>query len=174
MDAINLISTHKNRIVQIVILLVALSFANKLYHSQLNAKNELSEKKEVEIKKNKTLGEIKQLEIELNDLESAINQKDVSVTLDTLGSLAKSCSVKILSVKPQVPADFSVYTLFPFDISISTNSFHNLAKFISKLEANPDIYFVDSLFMRSSPLGEDHSVTEIRAELKLSTILIKD
>ncbi len=172
MNIENLISGNKNKIVNIAVVLFAFIVAFKIYGKQQIDIANLKSVAELETKKNGVLGEIGLLEKKLGSLKRAINSKDVSLIMNSVGTVAKDNGVKVVSFKPQSEKDFPVYTKYSFDLLVSSSTYHKIAKFISVLESSPDIYMVESINIINSAVVNENP--KIDVQLMLSTVLMKD
>ena len=179
MDLINLINEYrknKNKILNILIIIVALFFARRIYIIQTKNINSLSEKKDAELKRKELLEDISQAEKKVGSYKSVINNKDISLVINTLRNIARDSSIKIVSIKPQTEQDYLVYTKYFFDLVITAGDYHRIGKFMSKIESHPDIYIVENISIRSNleakMRGKD-KIDKLTVNLRLSTILLK-
>ncbi len=172
MNIDSLILNNKNKIVNIVIVLLSVIIAFKIYGKQQLEIASLKSSAELEAKKNLVLGEIGLLEKKLGSLKKTINRKDVSLVMNSVGAVAKDNGVKVVSFKPQSEKDFSVYTKYSFDLVVSAATYHKIGKFISVLESSPDIYMVENINIINSAVGSENA--KIDVQLMLSTVLMKD
>lgn len=177
MDFIDSINTHKNKVVNIILIILALLIANNIYKTQAKNIATLREKKDAELKKNAVLKEIVKLEKKITAVKNMVNNKDISTVINTLGNIAKESSVKIVSLRPQTERDYPFYVKYSFDLNVMSSSYHPIGKFISKLENSADIYTVDLINIRpisAQYIPQTEATTDkINVELKVSTILIK-
>lgn len=177
MDFVDTINAQKNKVVNIVIIILALLIANNIYKGQAKNIAMLRDKKEAELEKNAVLNEIVKLEKKIAATKNMVNSKDISTTINTLSNLAKDSSVKIVSLRPQTEKDYPFYVKYSFDLNVKSSSYHQIGKFISRLENSTDIYAVELINIRpieGQYIPETEATTDkINAELKVSTILIK-
>ncbi len=149
MDLNALINQHKNKILNIAIVIIALIIANNIYKAQANAVALLRENKDVELKKNALLGDVKASEDKMNTYKDAINKKDASSVINTIGDIANESGVKITSLRPGEEKASQFYTTYPFDLVVNAETYHDIGKFISRLESHPDIYMVELADIRT-------------------------
>ncbi len=166
------ILNNKNKVINIVIVLVAVVIAFKIYGKQQVEIANLKSTAELEAKKNGVLAEIGLLEKKLGSLKKTINSKDVSLVMNSVGAIAKDNGVKVVSFKPQSEKDFPVYTKYSFDLVVSASTYHKIGKFISVLESSPEIYMVESISIINSAVEGENA--KIDVQLMLSTVLMKD
>ncbi|MFH1761092.1 MAG: type 4a pilus biogenesis protein PilO [bacterium] len=159
----------KQNLLNLVILVLAVIIAFKVYQSKEIKILALKNQKEMEKKKNGILSEISTLEKKLAYLKENINNKAPSAVLDKIGDFAKSASVKISQITPEKEIAMGVYTKYHYDMVLSASDYHQIGKFMNILENSPDIYMVENLVINSNADGEADSVT---ATLTVSTILI--
>lgn len=176
MNLINLISKYKNKILNILIIIVALFFANRIYINQTKNINSLSEKKDAELKRKELLEDISQAEKKIGSYKSVINNKDISSVINTLRNIARDSSVRIVSIRPQIERDYPVYTKYPLDLVITAGDYHRIGEFMSRIESHPDIYIVENISIRpnleAEMRGKDRT-DKLTVNLRLSTILLK-
>ena len=172
-EIIHFIGEHKSKILHIVIILFALNIAHKIYSKTVLNLASLSEKKEIEIKKNETLKEILNVQNKLDTIVQVINKKDVSLVMDKLGSMAKETSVKIISFKPNPVNEFPTYLKYTFDLTVAASNYHDIGRFITKIESSADTYQVDSCIISLQGQQQDAAKGKLIITLKLSTIVIK-
>lgn len=162
------ISDIKNKILNIGIVLLGCIIAFNIYKDQMKDINFLKERNESESKKNQLLEEIGILSKEVQLYKKFINNKEIKLIINTLRNIAKESSVKIVAIKPAVEQKYPQYTKYPFDLTVETENYHFIGKFISELESHPDIYLVNSAVINSA-VQETMSVT-----LHIETVLFGD
>lgn len=176
MQLTDFINEHKNKLLNAVIILVALLIANRIYKAQTATLVSLKGRKALEIKKNAVLGEISQSEKRLNLYKSSLNKKDASLVMNTVNNLARDSGVKIVSIKPQSEKRYPVYIKYPFDLNVEAESYHAIGKFISKLESHPQIYLVEQVTLRkvAGRAQAGPTADKLNLDLKLSTLAFRD
>jgi hypothetical protein len=172
-----IIIKQRNKILNIGIILLTFIIANNIYKSQIKSIQSLREKIEAETKKNEMLSNISQSEKILNAYKNLLNKKDISqvksISISTISNIAKDSNVKIALVKPLAEDNQSVYSRYSFSLVLNAPNYHNVGKFINRLESHPDVYFVDKVIIKRI---NKESATEYNliVELTLSTIVFKD
>ncbi|MFH1397024.1 MAG: type 4a pilus biogenesis protein PilO [Candidatus Omnitrophota bacterium] len=163
----------KSKIFNILIIGLALIIANNIYKSQSGRILALKQQKEVELKKQVVLGDIKRSYSRIAAIKAFINKKEISTVVNSLADIAKECYIQIDSLKPLKEEQFSEYSIYPFELSVSADNFHTLGKFISKLESSSDFYIVRKLdFHLTGRFGAGQN--KLTANLVIATVLIKD
>lgn len=171
MDLTALVNKHKNKILNIALVLIALIIANNIYKAQANAIAVLKENKDAELKRNALLGEVSLLEKKINLYKDNINKKDPSAVINTIGGIANESGVKIASFKPGKEKAGQFYTTYPFDLVVNADTYHNIGKFIGRLESHPDIYLVELAGIKTEE--EQGEVKKgLSANIKVSTVLL--
>lgn len=165
MDLARLISRYKNLVFNLALIILALMVAGNISRKQAKGLELLKEKKEAELKKNKVLGNIQQLETGLVAYKKLLTKQDADLVINTVSSLARESGVKIVSLKPAPEQRNPEYIKFPLDLAVTSANYHALGKFISKLESNKDIYKVEALEIK--PVGENQ---ELSANLVVTSI----
>lgn len=161
---------YKSNIANLAVIIIFVVISINIYKSQTKNTASLNERKDTETKKNKVLEEIGQLQKNIDDLTNLVNSKDISATINNLNNMAREFSVKISAIKPAGIQDFPLYTKYPFELTVEADNYHQIGKFISKIETNPNIYTVESLSMHPQA---DNQLGEVTASLKISTVLFK-
>ena len=172
MDLKPLILKNKNKVVNLGVLLLSGYVALMIYQSQNAKVVNLSNAKEMEIKKNEVLTEISQQQAIFNNYKSFVNAKDAAQLSDAISNIAAAANAKIVSFRPMTEENFPVYSRFPFDIRVETNDYHSLGRFIGSLESHQYLYDVESLKITAQP--PDKGKVRLVADLKISSILIRD
>ena len=165
MELTGFIVKHKNKILNITIIILALIIASNIYKKQLKETELLKSKKDGEIKKNAVLNNISQLEKMINAYKNLLTQRDTSLIIDTFSNMAKELGVKIASIRPGQEQKYPDYIDFPFDLAITTNSYHALGRFISAIESLPDVYMVEILDIKY-----ESNAGQLAVNLKLSAV----
>ena len=148
MEALELLSKHKNKIVNIGVIIVALIIAYNIYQKQLISIESLEAKKSMELKINGVLSEMNLMNKKLDAYNKLLALKDVGEALNTISNLAKGANINIASIKPSAEQKFPEYIKYPFDLNLTAASYHDLAKFISRIENSRDVYLVEGLDMK--------------------------
>lgn len=159
----------KENLLNVVILVLAVIIAFKIYQSKVIEINNLKNQKEMETNKNSVLAEISIVEKEIAFLTEKINNKSLASLLDKVSDFAKNSSVKISKITPQKESVMGAYTKYSYELSLSAGSYHNIGNFVSMLENSPDIYRFDNLVINGKTADGSDSVT---ATLTVYTILI--
>jgi len=165
MDLTGLIDKHKNKILNIVVIILALIIAGNIYKKQLKETELLKREKDGEIKKNTLLNNITQLEKRINAYKNLLAKRDTGLVINTISNIAKESGVKITSLKPGYEQRYPEYIKFGFDLMIATASYHTLGTFISAVESLRDVYMIDSLDIRY-----EGGTKGLAVNLKLSTV----
>jgi len=170
MDVNNLINKAKERLLNIIIIILALIIAFNHYKTKAKDAELLKDKLNTELRKNEVLKNISNLEKKFTLLRNKINDKSISLVIDSLGNMAKESNVNITFIKPQNENNRGIYTSYPFQLTVTAKDFHKIGKFISKIENSPDIYIVENIIITSNFNLEGEG--EIIANLLLDTITI--
>jgi Tfp pilus assembly protein PilO len=175
MGIIDQINNNKNKILNGAMVAVALFVAYRVYQNQEKTFVSLTTKRDVEIKKNQVLEEICQLDSKINAAKKSVNNKDTSSVINTIANIAKGNEIKIISIRPEKESGTEIYRKYPFELSISADSYHAIGKFISALENHPDIYYVALIRIKPQIFWQDEKqVEKISANLSVYTILFQN
>lgn len=166
---------NKNKIVYIILILVCLLIARNIFIAGQKEVKALTVRQEEEKKKNSILNEIGLLEKKLVTYKKMLNTKDTSGILDSITNLAKSSGIKILSMKPQIQKDQPLYTYLSYDLNVNADKFYKIGKFITLLENDPLVFFIDNLSITNKIVVEGtSSVVKVNADFTVGTLLIKE
>lgn len=168
------ISRHKNKIVNIAVIIVALFFANNIYKTSIKSFDALKEDKEKEIERNRLLSNMGELNKRIVSYKNFLNQKDISLVINNIGDIAKDSGVKITLVRPEEEQLFPMYVRYSFNFGISVGDYKTLGNFISRLENSSDVYVVESINIAPEFTGEDGELSGLNVNLKVSTFLFRD
>jgi Tfp pilus assembly protein PilO len=176
MDIISIINKHKNKVLNILVIFVALIIALNIYKGQVKAIKSLENQKDMETKKNEILGTLSGLEKNINSYKDFFTKKDISSLVNMLTNIAAESNIKVIAIKPLKEQNYAAYVKYPFDLVISAASYHQLGKFISKIESFPEVFYtVESMNMRSiSEKAKIEQGERISAGLVVSTVFYKD
>lgn len=166
----------KNKILNIIIIAIALFIGYSIYTNEAKKIVELKQKKDLELKKNQLLKSVISLEDKFNSYKKFINNKDISSIMNRLFTIAGESKVKINSLRPAGSMDFSTYVKFPFTLIATASSFKKIGYFISELENSRDIYIIDSLTISLNSTEADLSnsnADNLTLNLTVSTVILK-
>lgn len=163
---------NKNKILNFGIIFLLLFIALQIYKYGNQQMNSLAEQKENELKKNKVIENIVVLEKQMGAYNKVFVKKDLGSVMDTMSSIAKVSSIKIISIKPIKEEVYTDYIKSSFLITAQAPNYHSLGNFISQIENYKDIYLVDEVTTISSMSGyvKESSSTGLNVSLKISTI----
>lgn len=143
--------------------------ATNIYKGQTNRLKSLAELRDIEIRKNEEISKIKQTERVLQAYQKVLKKKDLNIAINTINNIAQGSNIVINSLKPVKEEAGAVYIRFPFELSVASGSYHNIAKFINKIEGHSDIYFVDRLHIKSA-MDSSGAAQKLSASIILSTV----
>jgi hypothetical protein len=164
---------HKNKVVNSVILILALLLAHNIYQQQLRTADSLRQRKEVEQKKNAVLEDIRLLERKIKGYKDFVNRKDISVSMNIMSEIAQQFSINVISIRPDRELEDPLYTRHFFALKLETDNYHNLGKFISRLESRRELYSVEKLKILPK-YSFDMTRKWLNVDLTVSTILLKE
>lgn len=171
-DLTALLKKHKNVVLNLVIILLAVNFALKEHKKQNLAFQRLLAQAEEEAQKNEVLKKIGGLEGSFEDYKRLINDKDVGTSLDVFNKIASTKGVKIISVRPLKEKTEEMITYFPFDLTVETDSYHKLGNFIAGLENHKFIFDVES--MQITPFTDKEQKFALTIKLAVETFIVND
>ena len=145
MEKGELFEKNKNKFFNLGVIVLALFIAFQIYKSFDQQLNLLVGQKVDELNKNAATQEIASLERKIAGYKKVFIKKDVGAVMDTISNIAKSSSVKVISIKPNNEEAFFDYVKSVFVITISVPGYHYLGDFVSQIESYKDIYMVDEV-----------------------------
>lgn len=160
------LNKHKNKIFNLTVIILALVFASNIYKKQARDIEALKGARDVEIKKNKTLDSISQLQKKINAYKNLFTKKDASLVINTTGNIAKELGIRIVSIRPGSEQRYPDYIKLPFDLAISASGYHALGSFISRLESSQYVYVIEVVDIRF-----ESQTGELTVNLKLNNIV---
>jgi Tfp pilus assembly protein PilO len=175
-ELVGLITKQKNRIADIAIILLTIIIMSNIYKSQAKAIKSVRDKIDAETQRYEVLGNMDKSNRIISAYNTLINTKDISLAINNISNIARDAKINILFIKPAATEEYPAYTKSPFNMVMSAASYHEIGRFINKLESHPDIYFVDSIIIKPKEIIGKGSAKEynLNAELTISTILFKD
>jgi len=171
-DLSGLIKKHKNIILNLVIILVAVHFALGVHKEQNMLLARLKAQKVDEAQKNEVLSKIGGLEGELEEYKRVINEKDVGSSLDIFNTIASTQGVKIISIRPLKETEKGLFTYYPFELRIEAESYHSLGDFVAGLENHNFIFDIDN--MKISPSVDPEQQFILTVNLNVKTFVVND
>lgn len=148
------IGRNKNNLVNMAVVLLAFIVAFNIYKSQSRSLNLLRENIEDEKRKNAVSEEVILLKKEILNYDNFFKQNDLGKFINIIAGIARETNVQIASMKPEesIKAEQGLYYEYRFNVKINCKSFHDLGRFVNRLEDMPDnIYFSISGLTISSP-----------------------
>ena len=175
MELLELINKQKNRIADIAVIILTIIIMSNIYKSQAKTMKSVREKIDAETQRYEVLGYMNKSERITTAYNNLINKKDISLAINTISNIARDAKINIIFIKPATTEVYPVYTKFPFNLVVNAN-YHEIGKFINKLESHPDIYFIDKIIIRPKEATGRESAKEynLNVELTISTILFKE
>jgi len=145
----NLFTMDKKKIFSIGIIIITIVAALIIHGSQTKKIDSLRVERDAELKKNETLNDISRSEKTIKLYSNILSKKDAASVMNTLSGIAKESDITIVSIKPDTEENRTLYIRSPFSLVIETDNYHAIGKFISRIENNPDIYFVDAINIKA-------------------------
>lgn len=170
MDAAEFVNKNKVKIVNIGIIIIALIIANKIYQAQDRQLAQLKQLKEAEMKKSQVLDEVLSLDKKLTAYRGLLTKQGQAGAIDNITNIARSSGLEIISLRPMQEMLSGVYVKSPYEIELSAESFHQIGRFISKIESNPVVYIVDNISITSMASQRKGDPQKLTAKLRVSNI----
>ena len=146
------IERNKSKIVNFVVIILALIIAFQFFKSANDQVAALIQQQNNELEKNKIIQDISALEKEAEIYKKVFVKKDLASIVDTISAIAKESSVKIISIKPYAEEILNQHTNSSFLVTLNTHGYHALGEFISRIENHKDFYLVTDVSINSTVL----------------------
>ncbi|MFA5115170.1 MAG: type 4a pilus biogenesis protein PilO [Candidatus Omnitrophota bacterium] len=172
MDATKLLTLYREKTLSVLIIVVSLIVSANIYKSQTNKFNALGRVKDEEARKNTAIGKILETEKVFDSYRKVFKKTDINESINTITTIARECDITVNSIKPGKEETEQVYVRYPFALEVSASGYHNIGRFISKLENHSDICFVDSLNIKVPEVTG--TARRFAAEMTLSTVGLRD
>ena len=179
MSLIKVLTTKKinlNQIITLVVLVIAGFVAINIHLNQNKRISQIQQLENEQREKNEMLLHIGDLKKKFNFYKKAFKPVDSREIISTITDLATVADLKIISLtaeKKSVALGISkVYNKVLFNLTIQVDGFHQLAKFISKLESNPMIFIIELVRIRGVSAGA-RELTGLPGRLLVELIISK-
>lgn len=165
-DINRLLKQNKDLVVIVVLLLVCLLVAKKIYDAQIGRYNSLKEQIQAERDKGDSLDRI----VIVNEKIKQLKQRGWKVTdfntiVEQVSLLAGESSVKILNIMPQDKRDDTHYIVIPFQVN-AEGGFKDALVFFKKIETSPYLLHIRDIVL--APDRRDRMDGEVQPRKKLS------
>lgn len=110
----------------------------------------LSIERDAEMKKSQALLDISNSEKAMKSLKNTLAKKDIVSVTDILTNTAKASNIALVSVKKSSEENQALYTSSRFICVIGADSYHDIGKFISKIENHPGIFYIDAMSVNAA------------------------
>jgi len=151
----DLFAKGRKKIISIIIIILTLIIVLSIYGTQSKKIESLRAAKDAQMKKNEVLQQIAQSEKTIKLYKELVGKKDAYTVMNTIDSIVKESSVRLISLKPETERGYPLYIEYPFSLVVATNSYHAIGKFISNIENHPDIFFIDAMSIKAN--GENQA-----------------
>jgi Tfp pilus assembly protein PilO len=168
MDLNTLLTKHKNKFLNVAIIILSLILANNFYKNSVSELAKLKEQEKNEGMKTEILKTLSRLESRLNQFTASLGRKDSNYIISNINGIARETGIRISSIKPEQESKNADYIKTPFNMALKAPSYHVAGKFVSKLESSGDVFYViDTLRMVPSSDGEGLDIN-----LKLTSVAV--
>ncbi|MFH0912860.1 MAG: type 4a pilus biogenesis protein PilO [Candidatus Omnitrophota bacterium] len=167
-ELVSLINENKEKIISMVVIIAALIIAVSIYKDQSRKLQLLNTERDIEIKKNIVLNDIKQSEKKIEFYKNLLSEKAPSAITSKIKDIAMDASINIISIQSGSGEQKPLYTEYPFVLTIGAQSYHAIGNFISKIENYSDLYSVHTVSIVSS--GESQASDKLIVDLTLTVI----
>lgn len=170
MELSELINKLKDNALNLSIILVAFFISYNIYKKQNAEIAVLLESKAIEVKKSAILEKISGTEKRINLYKNFLTEKNANSVISFINEIAGGMGIKVVSIRPEAQSEDNEYIVkHPFGLTVETQDYHSLGKFISRIENHSDFYVVDNLNILA-----EQEAQKVTAQLKLSYIVFKN
>jgi hypothetical protein len=164
----------------IVILTIIISLI--INKGQAKKIESLTFERDVEMRKNDVLTDLSNSEKAIKSFASTLAKKDIVSVTDILTNTAKDSNVALVSIKKDSEENHPLYTSSRFICAIGANAYHDIGKFISKLENHSGVFYIDAISIKAQEenletdkgsLRVDKARNKLNVDLILSIIAFK-
>jgi hypothetical protein len=166
----DLIERNKTTIVNFGLIILAIVIALQFYNSTNVQIEALDQQQKNELEKNKVIQDIAAIEKKTEIYKKIFVKKDLGSVMDIISGIAKSTSVKIISIKPYGDETVDNYLKSSFLITLNAPSYHALGDFISKIENSNEIYLISEINIGTSGASQDENKIDLGVNLKINTM----
>jgi len=139
------IDKYKDKLINAVIIIVALIFATNIYKDYAAKINTMKSKISEAAKKNEELEKISQMDRKINAFRGLLTEKEKGVVISSITDIAKATGVDLLSVKPSDKEVGDDYVKDLFDVAINAPNYNILAKFVNAVETYKNFYIIEGI-----------------------------
>ncbi len=172
-----------NQIVNVVLLVVASLVAISIYQKQNKKFVRISQIRNEERKKNEVILRVGDLKKRTELYKETFNPVEHREIINTVMYLARATGTEVTSLKPEEkPASDAgmggqIYNKVFYRLTVYADGYHELAKFINRLENNPILFVIESFQLRGiSPAGVESTAgsEKLQAQLIISVLFLKN
>ena len=167
MGLITLVNKHKNKIFNLVVVIIAIIIAFNIYKKQLEKIDSLKANIVEEEKKNRILDSIERSGARIDSYRRLLAKKETGSSMNDINNIARDSGIRIISIKPAGEDSFSDYIKYNYDLTISALDYDSLAQFVNALEVYRSVYIIDVLEVRAPSYSKDKELT---ANLRVSSV----
>ncbi|MEW5758119.1 MAG: type 4a pilus biogenesis protein PilO [Candidatus Omnitrophota bacterium] len=144
------INIDKSKLILLVVIVVSLFFAYKVWQIQVEKVNSLKNMISEEETKIEVLTSIQSLNQKIDSYAKVLKKEDVASMITKINNFASSTGIEIISIQPQ-REEFKdgVYKILPINLNIN-GTYHNIGRFISLLEAKEQFFRIKDFNLTSS------------------------
>jgi Tfp pilus assembly protein PilO len=168
-DLLKIKKINLSQIANLVILLIAGIVALNIYQRQNKKITSVLKLHKDQSEKNELLLQIDDINKSIESYKENFGYRDRREIINMITNIARSSGVNILALRPQEKAKkvkSEIYDKVFFDVDIQANSYHEIGKFISRLESNPVIFIVESIVIEPTSDTKRTKKTELEIELE--------
>jgi hypothetical protein len=173
--------SNLDQIINIAFLVIAVLVAINIHQKQNKKFAQIFQIRDVENERNEILLRIGNLNKRIGLYKETLKPMEQREIINTITNLAQATDTKIISLKPQEKATrekkSKIYNQAFFRLDIQADGYHQLAKFISRLENNPILFIIESFQVKGVlPTRAELTVRpeKMQADLIISALFLED
>ncbi len=167
MDLTRELDKYKDKIVNIVIIVIAIFVASNILKGSSSQIAALKTKISDEEKKSEELNKVSLLEKRLNDYKRLLVEQEASQVMSSISDIAKASRVKLVSVRPTREEKAADYLKRIFDVNIIVPDYEALVQFVNAVESFNNVYIIENMFIS---VGQTVAKKDISVSLSISSI----
>jgi len=168
-DLLKIKKINLSQIANLVILLIAGLVALNIYQRQNKKIDSVLKLHKDQSEKNELLLRIGDVNKIMESFQESFGPRDRREIINTITNIARSSGVDIIALRPQERAKkvkSEIYDKVFFDVDIQANNYHEIGKFLSRLESNPIIFIAESIIIEPVSDTRKTKKTELDIELE--------
>jgi hypothetical protein len=181
-DAVMDYVKDKRHYFSMAMIIIAVITSLVINNGQAKKIGSLTISRDAEMSKSQVLTDISNSEKTIKSFMTTLAKRDIVSVTDILTNTAKTSNVALVSIKKSSEENQPLYTKSRFVCVIGADSYHDIGRFISRLENHPGVFYIDAISINAQDegLGLDSELfkapkpkSKLSVDLMLSIIAFK-